>query len=65
MTTNTYGATHINPTTGILYKHAHINCADNTSKKVWHYLSFCNIWMGSGITEEQASKLLVELDGVK
>ena len=51
---NLYGATHYSTmrdgiTPQMYYKKLPIQYNDNTSKHVWHYLSYANIWIGSNI----------------
>lgn len=44
----------------MLYKLSEINYCDSISKKVWHYLSYANIWMGSSddITKKRLLKII-------
>lgn len=61
-----YGATHYQvmldgKTPQMYYKQMHIGYADKTSKIVWHYLSYANIWMGSCLPED----LIAELKEIK
>ena len=48
-----FGATHYivmadGKTPQMYYRQEDIHFNDGTSKRVWAYLSFANIWMGSG-----------------
>lgn len=57
-----YGATHYatmndGVTPQMYYKQELIHYNDNTSKLVWVYLSYCNLWMGSSMTEAEVLKL--------
>lgn len=56
-----YGATHYSTmkdgvTPQMVYRKMPIGFADGTCKAVWHYLSYCNLWMGSGITDTSKLK---------
>ena len=58
-----YGATHYTAmrdgvTPQMYYKQENIHFNDKTSKLCWVYLSYANIWMGSGITKEQEHLLI-------
>lgn len=58
-----YGATHYTAmrdgvTPQMYYKTSEIPFSDGTSHTCWVYLSYANIWMGSGITEEQEHLLI-------
>lgn len=51
---NLYGATHYSTkkdgiTPQLYYKKIPIHLNNGTTVNVWHYLSYANIWMGSGI----------------
>lgn len=57
-----YGATHYSVMTDgvtpqMFYKKEPIHYNDNTSKLVWVYLSFANLWMGSNITRDSEHHL--------
>lgn len=56
-----YGATHYTTmrdgvTPQMYYKQERIQYNDNTSKLVWVYLSYCNLWMGSSIVDPSLLK---------
>lgn len=58
-----YGATHYatmkdGVTPQMYYKQENVQYNDNTSKRVWVYLSYCNLWMGSSMTEAEVAKLI-------
>jgi hypothetical protein len=51
-----FGATHYtvmrdDVTPQLFYKQKTIPCKDGTSKRVWVYLSFANIWMGAAYAD--------------
>lgn len=52
-----YGATHIHEGTGMVYKQCTEPLNDGTTRTYWAYLSYCNIWMGSGIKQHELHKL--------
>lgn len=58
-----YGATHYltmkdGVTPQMFYKQEHSIYNDSTSKLVWVYLSYCNLWQGSSIDTLGIAKLI-------
>lgn len=58
-----YGATHYTTmkdgvTPQMYYKRERIPVNDNTIYECWVYMSYCNLWMGSSITQEGREDML-------
>lgn len=58
-----YGASHYMPmldgvTPQLFYKQQTVHFNDGTSETWWHYLSYCNLWIGSSISAEHIARLV-------